>query len=76
MEKLDDFRLIGAYPDKMLKWGYFPMQYKYDLKELFEGKDSNEVPVILWVGRMIDLKHPEYAVEMADRLKKAGYKFK
>lgn len=72
----DDFRLIGAYPDKKLKWGYFPMQYKYDLKELFAKKESNEVPVILWVGRMIDLKHPEYAVEMADRLKKDGYKFK
>ena len=72
----DDFRLIGAYPEKMLKWGYFPKQYKYDLEELFTIKEKNPEPVILWVGRMIDLKHPEHAVMMAKRLKDAGKKFK
>lgn len=71
----DDFRLIGAYPNKMMKWGYFVEKYNYDLQELFSVKESNEVPVILWVGRMIDLKHPEYAVYMASELKKQGKKF-
>lgn len=71
----DDFRLIGAYPDKMMKWGYFVEKYNYDLKELFSIKKGNEVPVILWVGRMIDLKRPEYAVYMASELKKQGKKF-
>lgn len=72
----DDFRLIGAYPDKMMKWGYFVEKYNYDLNELFSIKENNEVPVILWVGRMINLKHPEYAVYMASELKKQGKKFK
>ena len=72
----DDFRLIGAYPNKMLKWGYFVEKYNYDLKELFEEKNSKDEPVILWVGRMIGLKHPEYAVYMAQELKKQNRKFK
>ena len=72
----DDFRLIGAYPDKMMKWGYFPKQYHYDLNKLFKKKENSGVPIILWVGRMIELKHPEYALYMAEQLKKQGKKFK
>ncbi len=72
----DDFRLIGAYPGKMMKWGYFVEKYNYDLQNLFSIKAQNPEPVILWAGRMIDLKHPEYAVHMAAELKKQGKKFK
>lgn len=72
----DDFRLIGAYPDKMMKWGYFVEKYNYDLMELFSVKEENEEPVILWVGRMIELKHPEYAIYMAAELKRQGKNFK
>ncbi len=71
----DDFRLIGAYPGKMMKWGYFPQNYKYDIGELFAEKEKNAVPLLLWTGRMIDWKHPEYAVELAKRLKEKGYVF-
>ena len=71
----DDFRLIGAYPEKMLKWGYFPKNHKYDIEELFAKKSKNEVPLLLWTGRMIDWKHPEYAIELAKRLKEKGYAF-
>lgn len=72
----DDFRLIGAYPGKMMKWGYFVEKYNYDLQELFADKDAKEETLILWVGRMIDLKHPEFAVYMAEDLKKKEKKFK
>lgn len=72
----DDFNLIGAYPDKMMKWGYFPETYQYNLDELFAKKEKNDVPIVLWVGRMIELKHPEYAIHMAEQLKKQGKKFK
>lgn len=71
----DDFNLIGAYPDKMLKWGYFPKANSYDLEQLFAKKEQNEVPKLLWTGRMIDWKHPEYVVELAKRLKEKGYPF-
>lgn len=72
----DDFNLIGAYPNKMMKWGYFPETYSYDLDKLFEKKAKNEAPVILWVGRMIELKHPEYAIHMAGEFVKQGKKIK
>ena len=71
----DDFNLIGAYPNKMLKWGYFPQINSYDLTELFAKKEQNQVPKILWTGRMIDWKHPEYAVELAKILKEKEYPF-
>lgn len=72
----DDYNLIKSFPDKMLKWGYFPSDYQYDLDALFEKKEKNEVPLILWTGRMLDWKQPEYAIYMAKKLKEKGYKFR
>lgn len=72
----DDYNLIKSFPDKMLKWGYFPSDYQYDLDALFEKKEKNEVPLILWTGRMLDWKHPEYAIYMAKKLKEKRYKFR
>jgi len=37
--------------------------------------DSKQKGSILWVARLINLKHPEIAVEMARRLKRDGYVF-
>lgn len=71
----DDFNLIAAYPNKMMKWGYFPKTYSYDLEKLFAKKEQNRVPQLLWTGRMIDWKHPEYAVELAKKLKEKAYPF-
>lgn len=33
-----DFRIVRAYPEKMLKWGYFPETRHYDLDKLMKGK--------------------------------------
>ncbi len=33
-----DFRIVGAYPDKMYCWGYFPETRRYDLDKLMEEK--------------------------------------
>ncbi len=71
----DDFRLIGAYPDKMLKWGYFTEKYTYDIDDLLRRKEENPHPVILWTGRMLPLKHPEYALMLARNLVNKGYDF-
>lgn len=66
-----DFHIIGAYPEKMFKWGYFPEtryytneQYRKMKKE--EQKETN----IVWAGRFIPLKHPEYVIRLARSLKK------
>ncbi len=75
-----DFHIIRAYKGKMYCWGYFPATRRYDVDDLFCQKgwvDSSgqRLPYLLWTARMIDLKHPELALETADYLKKRGYKF-
>lgn len=58
-----DFHLIYAYPDKMFTWGYFPEFLEYRADELMNHKSADGSMEILWAGRMIDWKHPEYAIE-------------
>ena len=70
-----DFSLIGAYPGKMLRFGYFPEALRYPLESLFEKKSSDRTELV-WAGRMIPLKHPEFAVRAATFLKKKGYRFR
>nr|MCR5501553.1 glycosyltransferase family 1 protein [Lachnospiraceae bacterium] len=64
-----DFHLIGAYPNKMYKFGYFPSVRKYDLPKLFEKKDESGMIEIVFAGRFLKLKHPEYMVWLARDLK-------
>lgn len=68
-----DYARFGAYKNKAYKWGYFPQVKKYDdIEDVINTKKKNS---ILWVARLIELKHPENAIEVADRLKKDGYDF-
>ncbi len=67
-----DFHIIRAYPEKMYKWGYFPETKTYDIDKLMEGKRAAH---ILWVARLIELKHPELPVETARYLRDKGYSF-
>lgn len=65
-----DFALVHAYPEKKFVWGYFPAVNTYDLDRLFEGKrhlnQSGKSEIrILWAGRFLKLKHPEYAIKAA-----------
>lgn len=70
-----DYALAGSYIGKTYKWGYFPNSESYDLDELFKLKNNGEIE-LLWVGRLLDWKHPEKAIEVARRLKEDGVKFK
>lgn len=70
-----DYARIGLLRRKALKWGYFPETKMYDLTALFERKRTNRRPIILWVARFIGWKHPEVAVQLAEKLKQAGYAF-
>lgn len=64
-----DFHIIGAYPNKMYKWGYFPETVHYT-KEQQEGlKAENGMLEIVWAGRFIPLKHPEFMPRLAKVLK-------
>ena len=69
-----DFHLVRAYPDKMLKWGYFP-ETKNLHKETLLGKHKEGTVSLMWAGRFIDWKHPELPILLAERLKKKGVPF-
>lgn len=68
-----DLSFFGFPQDKCLKWGYFPAIKTYeDINEVLRQKKKAS---ILWVGRLIEWKHPEMAVLLAKYLKKMGYVF-
>lgn len=71
-----DFHLIHAYPGKMFKWGYFPETRYYSEQQLMEMKGEEagktaERTEIVWAGRFIPLKHPEYMLYLARDLKES-----
>ncbi len=68
-----DFNIIKAYPGKMFKFGYFPKLRTYSKEEFNALKPLGERLDIVWAGRFIPLKHPEYMVMLSEALKKAGY---
>ncbi|MDR0949870.1 MAG: glycosyltransferase family 4 protein [Lachnospiraceae bacterium] len=74
-----DFHIIRAYPNKMYRWGYFPETcFDTDKEEsnfTHFTKKKHQVPVILWVGRFLKLKHPELAIRCAQYLVMKGYSF-
>lgn len=70
-----DFHLIHAYPGKMFTWGYFPKIEILDVDSVINTKKSNETLELLWCGRMIDWKHPEYAINAAIVLKENNIPF-
>lgn len=69
-----DFAIVHAYPDKKFMWGYFPSVNTYDLDNLFFRKlhvdlNGERQVRLLWAGRFLKLKHPEYAIKAAKFLK-------
>ena len=69
-----DFAKTFTFCNKAYKWGYFTETKHYD--RVAEMIDAKQPASILWVARMIGLKHPEQTVEIASRLKKDGHSFK
>lgn len=81
-----DFHIVRAYPEKMLKWGYFPATMELDIDEVWERKNRKAMETaervskegfmtLLWAGRFIDWKHPEMPIYLAQQLKQKGYPF-
>lgn len=65
-----DFHIIHAYPGKMFKWGYFPETRYYTEEQRREMKSQEGRIDLIWAGRFIPLKHPEYMIRLAEALKK------
>ncbi len=69
-----DLNKFFNFKDRCFKWGYFPETKKYEnINDILESKETNS---ILWCARLIDLKHPEVPVLLAEKLKNDGYNFK
>ena len=75
-----DFAIVKAYPNKMYRFGYFPEWKEFTKEQLQkmhiwgEKKNQEEIQIV-WAGRFIPLKHPEFAIKLAENLKKQGYRF-
>jgi len=63
-----DYAFLGNYVGRTYKWGYFT-RYQHLTKLDLERAKSNAIPQIAWIGRMIDWKHPEVAIQTAIKLK-------
>ena len=68
-----DYRKFGLFRNRAYKWGYFPETRRYEnVDRLFASKDGRQ---ILWVARLLKLKHPEYPIMVAKKLREEGYDF-
>lgn len=77
-----DYALTGNFRNKCYKWGYFPQLKEYkNVNRLIadkgnsDGLKHHEDVSILWVARLIGLKHPELPVKLGKYLKEKGYNF-
>ncbi len=72
-----DFHIVRAYPDRMYQWGYFTETRYYEMEELMSGKPgaSGKPVELLFAGRFLPLKHPEYPLMLAQRLQEKGLPF-
>ncbi len=68
-----DFKLVGAYKGKTLKFGYFPEFIAYE--DVHSERRNNTRTEILWAARFIDWKHPEVMTELALALKAKNVDF-
>lgn len=64
-----DYSLTGTFLNKSFKFAYFTDFIQYDMDALLAKKNKYK---ILWVARLIELKHPEYMIKLAIRLKEIG----
>lgn len=64
---------IGSFSGRTLKWGYFPEFISYEKSQIVHAEKPSYM--LLWTGRLIDWKHPEYIIEAANSLKHRGISF-
>lgn len=69
-----DLSLCGFPADKCLRWGYFPEVGALGERRVGTASSGGTLR-LLWVGRLLDWKHPMDAVRLVRRLKAEGVKF-
>jgi glycosyltransferase involved in cell wall biosynthesis len=63
-----DYKRCGIKEEKMFKWGYFP-----DVGQEIPSEISKEPNKCVWVGRFLNWKHPDLAVNTVIHLRDEGY---
>jgi len=79
----NDMYHVGAYKNKVLKWGYFTavdenriVAHKaFELEASKQDASISESTPFMWCARFLSLKHPELPVKLAAKLKAEGYLF-
>lgn len=73
----NDVYAIGAYKNKVYKWGYFTRVDEFPLEacKKLDASSEGSAPHIMWCARFLRWKHPEMPVMLAKRLKDKGYNF-
>lgn len=69
-----DVSRIFTFKNRCYRWGHFPQFIEYKAEELISGKPTDPVQ-LLWVGRFIDLKHPQHPILIAKKLKEERINF-
>ena len=66
-----DYHLVGAFPDKMYRWGYFPPLEVYEEgKPPIRHRGGKDAAQLVWAGRFVGFKHVEQVLFLADRLQR------
>ncbi|MBQ7214913.1 MAG: glycosyltransferase family 4 protein [Synergistaceae bacterium] len=69
-----DYNVCGLFRGKAYRWGYFPELKRYDdVDGLISRKEKGS---ILWAGRFLEWKHPDFAVRLAENLRAQGKAFR
>lgn len=62
-----DMLSFGAFRNRAFRFGYFPPTEKIDdIPLLLREKDES---LIFWVSRFLELKHPEFMIELAKEIR-------
>lgn len=67
-----DLSLCGFPMEKCFQWGYFPEIEEKNLDALFQLKEQNKVPEILYAGRLLPLKHVSDTLKAVHNLTEKG----
>ena len=72
-----DFARTHCFKEKCFKWGYFTkVDDSLEVEAAEQDASTSEITPLMWCARFLKLKHPELPVQLAERLKKKGYKFR
>jgi len=70
-----DYAKTFTFLNKTYKWGYFPPFEKREGADALLRQKPTDMVELLYVSRLIPLKHPELPLRVAAKLKEEGFSF-